>query len=149
MPVNHNKDSLMAVIHSGGGKLGPNDYVKPTLDGHAVNLPHFTDGSNIKSARFSVEPLCYEEALDEVMASIREELLRKHHDYGSSNLMRRGELGIVVRCEDKLARVENLLGHEPQVGDESRQKTWLDISGYAIQAMLMGLNRLELPVRSI
>jgi hypothetical protein len=78
----------------------------------------------------------YEIALDSALIEIREMLLAKHHDYGSSNLVRRGEFGIVVRIEDKLARIENLANKEFMVDNEGPQNSWKDVAGYAIQALL-------------
>jgi hypothetical protein len=64
-------------------------------------------------------------------------LRKKHHDYGDDNLRGFGELGILVRASDKLARLKNLADKPAEVDDESRADTWRDLAGYAIQALIM------------
>lgn len=80
--------------------------------------------------------------LESAMSSIKDILKSKHHDYGEKNLMRRGELGIIIRIEDKLSRIENLMDKQSSV-DETKYQTWLDIAGYAIQAMILGCSKDE------
>jgi hypothetical protein len=92
------------------------------------------------------KPTTFEEALDQVLAGIRAELIAKHHDYGTKNLMRRGQLGLIVRSEDKLARVENLQDKSALVEGEDITKSWLDVAGYAIQGILMNQGQYELPM---
>ena len=79
----------------------------------------------------------YEQKLDATLASIRAMLLKKHHDYGENNLARFGVFGILVRCSDKLARIENLLKRDAEVKDETQADTWLDLAGYAVQCLIM------------
>lgn len=79
----------------------------------------------------------YEHKLDATLASIRAMLLKKHHDYGENNLSRFGVFGILVRCSDKLARIENLLKRDSEVKDETQADTWRDLAGYAIQCLIM------------
>jgi len=81
--------------------------------------------------------LSYAQNLNSALDEIRRTLLKKHHDYGSGNLLRRGEVGILIRCEDKLARISNLLDNTAKVEDENILATWEDLAGYAIQAILM------------
>lgn len=78
----------------------------------------------------------YEENLDKVFEEIKEMLLRKHHDYGTENLKRHGQYGILVRIDDKTARLKNLLTKEAEV-KESIEDTFFDIVGYAIQAIML------------
>jgi ribosomal protein S27AE len=79
----------------------------------------------------------------EALSAVEEVLRQKHHDYGEDNLHAFGELGILVRASDKVARLKNLLDMEasgtdvPAVSDESRADTWRDLAGYAIQALIM------------
>jgi hypothetical protein len=82
-------------------------------------------------------PMNYEEELDKVLNEIKSLLIVKHHDYGVKNLLEDGEEGIVIRVKDKMNRVKTLLNSEAQVTDESRENTWTDTAGYAIQAVLM------------
>lgn len=68
---------------------------------------------------------------------------RKNHDYavGSDpfkNLRRHGTHGIVVRMDDKLARLDTLTqGHQAQVQDESIEDTAMDLATYALLLILL------------
>jgi hypothetical protein len=70
---------------------------------------------------------------------------RKQQDYGSQNIARHGELGVLVRCDDKTARLQNLLKNrktmvladnpaECQMAprNESILDSWLDLANYGI-----------------
>ena len=59
----------------------------------------------------------------------------KNADYGDENLTRHGQLGIIVRCDDKLSRLKNLNTKAVNAVGESSESEWLDIAGYAIQAV--------------
>lgn len=79
----------------------------------------------------------YEKDLDEALSSLKKTLMAKHHDYGTKNLVHRGVLGMIIRMEDKLARLENLDRlNESRVLDEKTTDTVIDIAGYAIQVYL-------------
>lgn len=67
-------------------------------------------------------------------------LLRKHRDYGPSNIANSpgGALnGLRVRMHDKLARINNLIdaGVEPE--NESLADSFLDLANYAVIARLV------------
>ena len=83
--------------------------------------------------------LTYEEHLVDLLSDIKKMLLAKHHDYGTNNLKKRGLPGIMVRLDDKIARIDNLLMNQENVHveDESIVNTFIDIAGYAIQAILL------------
>lgn len=66
---------------------------------------------------------------------LRTLLLTKHNDYGTENLDKHGLYGIIVRMDDKLARLNNLQKSEAMV-DESIEDTLMDIAGYAIQGII-------------
>jgi hypothetical protein len=80
----------------------------------------------------------YEELLDRTLSHIRKMLLQKHHDYGTQNLLTFGEAGCVVRASDKLARLHHLVnGGEQKVENETHIDTWMDLAGYAVQAIIL------------
>jgi hypothetical protein len=58
-------------------------------------------------------------------------LVRKQRDYGHQNIARFGLLGLVVRCHDKIARLENLITKDLKPGNESMKDNLLDVAGYA------------------
>ena len=63
-------------------------------------------------------------------------LLSKHRDYGTQNLDEFGSMGILIRVSDKLNRLKNLIKNPDKARvAESLEDTWLDIAGYAVQAV--------------
>jgi len=95
------------------------------------------------------EPKTYEEALSEAIQKLEELILVKHYDYGSKNLLRFGELGILVRSSDKIERLLHLIqpGVVNQVSQETMRDTWLDLAGYAIQGLMMYDQTYSLPTQ--
>ena len=60
----------------------------------------------------------------------------KQQDYGSRNISDFGELGVLVRINDKVQRLRNLLSkkitkHEPLLD------TWQDISNYGLIGQML------------
>ena len=89
----------------------------------------------------------YETNLTELLDDIKKMLIAKHHDYGSGNLKKRGIVGIMTRLDDKMARIDNLSQNQnsdkqPHV-DETISETFMDVAGYAIQAILLLENKLD------
>jgi hypothetical protein len=64
---------------------------------------------------------------------------KKHLDYGPGNISSFGEIGLLVRCNDKIERLKNLWNtgrlHDP--ANESVSDSWLDLCNYAIIAQLV------------
>lgn len=59
--------------------------------------------------------------------------VKKNSDYGSDNILRFGERGLIIRISDKYARVQNLLKKvKTSVGDEKIEDTLEDIINYSI-----------------
>jgi len=88
-----------------------------------------------QKADYKVDPWTYE--LENVLHDLRTLLIGKHHDYGEGNLREFGAYGILVRASDKIARLKTLTVHEAEVRDETVTDTWLDLAGYAVQALIM------------
>ncbi len=61
---------------------------------------------------------------------------RKQQDYGSDNITLNGELGIMVRCTDKVSRMRNMLlkqlKGDTEVNHESLEDTYRDLANYGI-----------------
>ena len=83
----------------------------------------------------SIEPRTFESACYEVANEIAELVIRKQHDYSHDNINAFGELGILVRSSDKLARLRNLIGKEGVT--EPRIDAWRDLAGYSILALML------------
>ena len=60
---------------------------------------------------------------------------RKQHDYGSANIAEFGLEGVLVRANDKLARLKNLR-HKPAAKNEAVADSWADLSVYGVIARL-------------
>lgn len=73
--------------------------------------------------------------LTKIIESVKTLLLAKNASYGDDNLRRFGRYGILVRMSDKVERIRHLLETGKQTILESERDTWMDIAGYAIQAV--------------
>lgn len=78
-------------------------------------------------------------ALDQIMKSCLDLGERKSADYGAVRdvIADNGLIGIVVRLDDKQARLLSLVqpGHKQQVKDESIRDTLMDVINYATYAI--------------
>lgn len=57
----------------------------------------------------------------------------RHAKYGPGNISRHGVPGILVRMDDKLARLAH---SEADFGDESYRDAWLDVINYGLIALM-------------
>ncbi len=64
-------------------------------------------------------------------------LNRKHKDYSAENITAFGEFGVLVRVNDKICRLKNLLSMGMEPKNESVEDSWLDLANYAIIAQLI------------
>lgn len=80
-------------------------------------------------------PESFNQACYEVAREIADLVIKKQHDYGHENILAFGELGLVIRTNDKLARLKNLMGKEGVT--EPRTDAWVDIVGYGIIALML------------
>lgn len=62
---------------------------------------------------------------------------KKQHDYGSENISAFGEQGVLVRANDKIARLRNLAKSGSDPANESIDDSWTDLSVYGIIARLV------------
>lgn len=70
----------------------------------------------------------------EVLEIMEDIYNKKNADYGNSFEKSYEEFGLVapiIRLQDKINRVKNLIMEEQQVADESLKDTFLDIANYA------------------
>lgn len=81
--------------------------------------------------------------LHDVRADVRNLLVRKRKAYGKHNLDKHGLFGIQVRVDDKLARLDNLMGLSPAgeqlwlLEDERIVDTVIDVIGYCVAAIML------------
>lgn len=80
-----------------------------------------------------------EELYRKIIQELEQTYLAKNKDYGNSfeqSLDEFGEVAGVVRIGDKFNRAKSLMDNKPNVKDESKIDTWLDMTNYCImQAM--------------
>jgi len=77
---------------------------------------------------------------------LTETLVRKQRDYGHNNILRFGTYGVIVRCHDKIARLEHLeaTGQNPQ--NESVRDNMMDVAGYSAIGIMLATSTFELPL---
>lgn len=59
---------------------------------------------------------------------------RKNQDYGSANIQEFGQFGLLIRINDKIARLKNLFSKNKNPKNESVRDSFLDLANYAIIA---------------
>jgi hypothetical protein len=69
------------------------------------------------------------ELLQEVGILMRD----RHKKYGPGNISKRGIPGVLVRLDDKLARIDN---GDMDYADESYRDAWMDVVGYGLIALM-------------
>jgi len=78
-------------------------------------------------------------------------LVRKQMDYGHENIRRFGRVGLIVRIQDKVARLENLVarGATDDPKNESITDNVVDVMGYASIGLMWEAGSFLLPLREI
>jgi len=67
--------------------------------------------------------------LNGYLDEVRDVMVERGKKYGPGNIQEFGELGVLVRLSDKLAR----LRHTTQnFGDETTTDSWVDVIGYGL-----------------
>lgn len=78
----------------------------------------------------------------DALRTVTRTIAQKQHDYGHDNIARFGLVGLVVRLNDKAARLINLIHRSgspaarAQARNEPLADTWLDICGYCVIALM-------------
>jgi len=65
--------------------------------------------------------------------------IQKQLDYGSGNIARFGELGVMVRANDKIERLRTLLLENREAKNEPVEDTWRDLANYGVIGLLCHL----------
>ena len=83
-------------------------------------------------------------------AECRDLLVRKQHDYGPSNILRFSAPGmpggLLVRCWDKVARLQNLTQRGVDPANESLRDSFLDLANYAAIGIMVETGSFTLPL---
>jgi hypothetical protein len=88
------------------------------------------------------KPKTWNEAIRIMANEIVELCENKQADYGHDNILAFGEFGLLVRTNDKVARLRNLINKEGIT--EPRLDSWRDIAGYALLALMLDAGWFEL-----
>lgn len=76
-----------------------------------------------------------EQRIEAVVSEVGSTLIRKNRDYGDSFAKQYTKYGVMcglIRMDDKMARLTNLVTGAQQHVDESIEDTLMDLAGYAI-----------------
>jgi len=93
------------------------------------------------------KPECFEEACKEIARELTDLLISKQKDYGHNNITDFGEFGVLVRANDKMARLKNLLKSGAIPRNESIDDSWRDLSNYGIIALMLRRGWFTLPLK--
>lgn len=94
----------------------------------------------------------FEAAVDSILSSLREVMISKQRDYGPRNVLDCGETGVVIRVNDKLARLRNLYGitdgtyKMKSVSNETIEDSFIDLANYAIIALMLRRGTFDRPL---
>ena len=82
----------------------------------------------------------------EVVQDLRELMIAKQRDYGPHNILDFGELGCLIRANDKVRRLDNLYRGRRAPENEPLMDSWRDLANYAIIARMVRRGWFDLPL---
>lgn len=96
---------------------------------------------------------CYSSGLElgNVCDTVHKVLVKKQMDYGHGNIKRFGRIGLIVRMQDKVARLENLMSKyddEQTPQNESILDNVIDVMGYSAIGIMWEKDEFLLPLDS-
>lgn len=62
--------------------------------------------------------------------------IAKQYDYGPENISNFGDIGVLVRLNDKIERLKNLMFNGNTAVNESIEDTWIDIGNYGLIGLM-------------
>lgn len=95
-----------------------------------------------------VVPITFDVAVWSILKELHAILVKKQSDYGPGNISDFGEHGVLIRVNDKIARLKNLTAHEghPNIQNESINDTWIDLANYGVIALMIRRGLWGLPL---
>jgi len=99
-----------------------------------------------------MEVKSFQDGLHYVIRDLKKLMISKQRDYGHKNITEMGVMGLIVRINDKLARLKNLHGFTDKsykikaTQNESIKDTWCDIANYCIIALMIEEGTFILPL---
>ena len=96
---------------------------------------------------------CYSAGLElsKVCDTVHRVLVKKQMDYGHNNIKRFGRIGLIVRMQDKVARLENLMSkydEDSTPQNESILDNVIDVMGYSAIGIMWEREQFLLPLES-
>lgn len=91
------------------------------------------------------KPKTFDEACYQVANELAELVISKQKDYGTQNILKFGEQGILVRMSDKIERLINLQNKEGKT--EPKYDAIDDLGGYSIVWKMLNKGYFELPLQ--
>ncbi|MEW6047309.1 MAG: hypothetical protein AB1609_12645 [Bacillota bacterium] len=83
---------------------------------------------------------------EESLTALRDLMASKQRDYSAANILDFGQVGCVVRANDKVRRLENLLTRRQAPRHESVRGSWADLTNYALIARMVRRGWFTLPL---
>lgn len=99
-----------------------------------------------------VEPKgTFEGSVDQILSELRKVMIKKQMDYGPRNILDAGQMGVLVRMNDKIARLKNLFGFntdwkERESQNEAIEDSFIDIANYAIIFLMLRKGTFDKPL---
>jgi len=93
------------------------------------------------------QPQTFDEACHQIAQELAELVIKKQADYGQRNILDFGELGLLVRANDKIARLRNLILNKKEGITEPKMDAWRDLAGYAIIRLMLDRGWFTLPLK--
>ena len=95
-------------------------------------------------------PASFREAAERIAKELVDLLCDKQREYGHNNILKFGELGVIIRVSDKIERLITLNWREDQavsgVKFESQDDTFRDLANYSIIGLMLRRNWFTLPL---
>ena len=104
------------------------------------------------------QPQTFEEAMDPLLAELRELMIDRQYKYGPDNISIMAVHGLIVRINDKLSRIKedhkncSFLGECTlrNLPDEAREDAWKDLANYGgINALMLMRGQWGLPLAHV
>ena len=91
-------------------------------------------------------PKTFDEAAHIVANEIADLLTMKNQDYGAGTFGEFGEMGVLIRANDKTQRLKHLLSSKKNPHYEATSDSWRDLAGYAMLAIMIRRGWFKLPL---
>lgn len=102
--------------------------------------------ADFRKAAKEAKPKTFEEATFITFAKCAELMISKQHDYGHRNITDFGEFGVLVRVNDKIARLKNLFKKNREPANEKVEDSWQDTANYSAIALMLRDDTFLLPL---